>query len=177
MNFRKSLKRNSLLVLGICLITVGFLIFPREETEIVQEPPPATTSLIPSSVHAVVTNVIDGDTIEIEGGQKVRYIGIDSSETYPEAECYSKEAKKKNEDLVLGKTVRLEKDVSETDKYGRLLRYVYVDNEFVNDELVKDGFAVAELVPPDEKYNQKFVESEEYARERGLGLWNGCSFK
>src|SRR4030042_2567140 len=77
----------------------------------------------------LVTRVIDGDTIEIEGGQKVRYIGIDTPEKVdprPSVQCYGKEAAAKNKELVEGKRVRLEKDVSETDKYGRLLRYVFV---------------------------------------------------
>lgn len=76
-----------------------------------------------------VVRVIDGDTIEIEGGDRVRYIGIDTPETVDPrkpVQCYGQEASNKNKELVEGKTVELEKDVSETDKYGRLLRYVWL---------------------------------------------------
>ena len=71
---------------------------------------------------ARVTQVVDGDTIIIEGGYRVRYIGIDTPEIYPEVEAFGIEAWQANRRLVEGKEVRLERDVSETDKYGRLLR-------------------------------------------------------
>ncbi len=99
-----------------------------------------------------VVRVIDGDTIEIAGGAHVRYIGMDTPETYPKVEFYGPEAKAKNIELVEGKLVTLEKDVSETDKYGRLLRYVYVDGVFVNGELVRLGYAEAVSYPPDTRY-------------------------
>jgi len=75
---------------------------------------------------AKVTEVIDGDTIIIEGGYRVRYIGIDTPEIHPEVEAFGMEAWQANRQLIEGKEVRLERDVSETDKYDRLLRYVYV---------------------------------------------------
>ncbi|OGY23843.1 MAG: hypothetical protein A2172_05325 [Candidatus Woykebacteria bacterium RBG_13_40_15] len=121
--------------------------------------------------------VIDGDTIEIEGGQKVRYIGIDTPETVDPNEtvqCFGKEASAKNKELVDGKEVRLVKDVSETDKYGRLLRYVYVGNTFVNDYLVRQGYAHASSYPPDVKYQSKFSEAEKEARDNNRGLWSAC---
>ena len=92
---------------------------------------------------ARVTRVIDGDTIIIDGGYRVRYIGIDTPEVYPVVEAFGIEAWQANRRLVEGREVRLQSDVSETDKYGRLLRYVYVDNTFVNAELVKQGLARA----------------------------------
>ncbi len=117
----------------------------------------------------LVTRVIDGDTIEIEGGQHIRYIGIDTPET-PD-DCYSQEATNKNKELVEGKEVFLERDVSETNQYGRLLRYVYVDGTFVNDTLVSEGYAKASSYPPDIKYQERFLASETYARKNELGLW------
>lgn len=122
-----------------------------------------------------VTRVIDGDTIEIEGGQKIRYIGIDTPETVHPNEpvgCYGKEASDKNTGLVLNKEVRLEKDVSETDKYGRLLRYVWIEDLMVNEYLVREGFAVSSSYPPDIKYQERFVEAQRKAREKGKGLWS-----
>ncbi|XOB46405.1 MAG: thermonuclease family protein [Candidatus Nealsonbacteria bacterium] len=125
----------------------------------------------------LVIKVIDGDTIEIEKGYKVRYIGIDTPETvHPSkpVECFGIEASNKNKELVEGKKVRLEKDVSETDKYGRLLRYVYVNDVFVNDYLVRQGYAYASTYPPDVKYVEQFVQAQREARENDRGLWAAC---
>jgi len=124
--------------------------------------PPAT---------ARVTRVIDGDTIIIEGGYRVRYIGIDTPETYPEVEAFGIEAWQANRSLVEGKEVRLEKDVSETDKYDRLLRYVYVGDIFVNAELVRQGLARARAYPPDTMYQDSLEEMEAEARGAGRGMW------
>lgn len=118
-----------------------------------------------------VERVIDGDTIIVEGGWRVRYIGIDAPEVYPEAEYYGKEAWQANRELVEGRLVRLEKDVSETDRYGRLLRYVHVDGVLVNAELLRGGYAHARSYPPDVKYQGSFGELERQAREAGRGLW------
>lgn len=125
----------------------------------------------------LVKRVIDGDTIEIEGGQKIRYIGIDTPETVnPQkpVQCFGKEASLKNKEIVEGKLVSLEKDISETDKYNRLLRYVFAGDVFVNDYLVKEGFAKSSTFPPDVKYQQQFQDSEKHARENNLGLWADC---
>ncbi len=129
----------------------------------------------------LVVRVIDGDTIELDSGQKVRYIGIDTPETkHPtkSLECYGEEASKKNRELVEGKVVQLEKDVSETDRYGRLLRYVYVDGEMVNELLVREGYARASSYPPDIKYQDFFRSAESQAQQAGRGLWSTtvCSY-
>ena len=125
-----------------------------------------------SSETAVCTRVIDGDTIEIkdQAGKtyKVRYIGIDTPE---KGDPYFNEATQANSSLVLNKELRLEKDVSETDKYGRLLRYVYVGDLFVNAHLVAEGFAQASTYPPDVKYADYFLDLQRQAREQGKGLW------
>ena len=120
---------------------------------------------------AKVIQVIDGDTITVEGGYRVRYIGIDTPETHPVPEAYGTEAWQVNRQLVEGKEVRLERDVSETDKYGRLLRYVYVDNVFVNAELVRLGLAEAKAYPPDIKYQDYLEKMEAEARAAGRGMW------
>ncbi len=124
-----------------------------------------------------VIRVIDGDTIEIEGGNKVRYIGIDTPETsHPQKglECFGKEATNKNKELLEGKEVMIEKDVSETDKYGRLLRYVYTGDIFVNDYLVREGFAYSSSYPPDVKYQNQLLDAQKEARQENRGLWNSC---
>ena len=120
---------------------------------------------------ARVTRVIDGDTIVIEGGYQVRYIGIDTPEVYPEPEPFGLEAWQANIELVEGKVVRLERDVSEMDKYGRLLRYVYVNNILVNAELVLMGLADAKAYPPDTKYQDYLEQLEREARQAERGMW------
>jgi len=125
----------------------------------------------PSPDMVTVTRVIDGDTIEIGTGQKVRYIGIDTPEVYPETEPYGIEAWEANSRLVEGKKVRLERDVSDTDKYGRLLRYVYIDDVLINAELVRLGMARAKVYPPDTLYQELLEQLEKGAREAGWGMW------
>jgi micrococcal nuclease len=121
--------------------------------------------------HARVVRVIDGDTIEIEDGARVRYIGIDTPEVYPYTEFYGEEALQKNRELVEGKAVRLEADVTDKDQYGRLLRYVYVDGLFVNAELVRLGYARAFPYPPDTSHQELLSRLEDGARDAGIGLW------
>ncbi len=107
----------------------------------------------------------------------MRYIGIDTPETVDprrSVQCFGKEASDKNKELVLNKRVQLVKDVSETDKYRRLLRYVYVNDIFVNNPLVHEGFANASTYPPDVKFSQQFKKAEEEARNQGKGLWGVC---
>ncbi len=144
----------------------------------------STTSAVPDRQSVKVVRVVDGDTIEIEGGQKIRYIGINTPETvHPTkpVECFGHEASDANRKLVEGKTVKLEKDVSETDKYGRLLRYVYLKSDqagqadvFVNDYLVRQGYAQVDTFPPDVKYQQQFLDAQKEALENNRGLWASC---
>ena len=120
---------------------------------------------------ARVTQVIDGDTIVIADGSRVRYIGIDTPEVRPIPEAFAIEAWRANQELVAGKAVRLERDVSQTDRYGRLLRYVYVDDIFVNAELVRRGLARAKAYPPDTKYQEYLEKLEAEARLANRGIW------
>jgi micrococcal nuclease len=124
-----------------------------------------------------VLRVIDGDTIELSDKRRVRYIGMDTPEIVDPAkpvECFGKEAADGNKRLVEGKTVQLEKDVSETDSYGRLLRYVYVGDIFVNETLVENGFARITTFPPDVKYRDQLTQAQREARANNRGLWSGC---
>lgn len=127
-----------------------------------------------------VSRVIDGDTIEIAGGRRVRYIGIDTPETVDPRkpiQCFGQEASAKNKELVEGKEVGLEKDISETDKYGRLLRYVYLQDLLVNDYLVRQGYAHASSYPPDIKYQDQLHQAEQEARQAQRGLWGSACQK
>ena len=120
---------------------------------------------------AKVSRVIDGDTIVIADGSRVRYIGIDTPEVYPEAEAFGIEARQANRELVEGKTIHLERDISNTDRYGRLLRYVYVGDLFVNAELVRRGLAWAKAYPPDTRHHDYLEKLEAEAKQAGRGIW------
>jgi endonuclease YncB( thermonuclease family) len=145
-------------------------------------PPPAAQP-VPAAAWEVgqVTRVIDGDTIDVSiGGQvkRVRYIGVNTPETVDPrvpVECYGKEASAANKAMVEGKAVYLEKDVSETDSFGRLLRYIFTADAFINAELVAQGFAYSSAYPPDVKYQGTFDGLQQDARAAGRGLWGaGC---
>lgn len=123
----------------------------------------------PPGESAKVVNVIDGDTIDVRmdgDTYRVRYIGVNTPER--DEKCY-RDATEANADLVDGETVTLVRDVSDTDQYGRLLRYVYVDGTFVNAELVEQGYAESRHYPPDTAHNDTFddLEAEAKAANRG----------
>ncbi len=125
----------------------------------------------------LVVQVIDGDTILLENGESVRYIGIDAPETHHPTrgiECYGEEAFRRNRELVEGMRVRLESDVTDRDRYGRLLRYVYVGNVMVNAVLVEEGYAFSYYYPPDVRYYPTLVRLEVEAEESGRGMWSTC---
>jgi micrococcal nuclease len=143
-----------------------------------QVSPSSTASVVsPAGEQAQAIRVVDGDTIEVSMAgttYRVRYIGVDTPETVDPRRpvgCYGREASERNRQLVEGKTVELEKDVSETDKYDRLLRYVWVDGEMVNATLVREGYAMASTYPPDVKYQELFQSLQQEARDAGRGLW------
>jgi micrococcal nuclease len=124
------------------------------------EPPNTPTpSPTPSTelTGAQVVEVVDGDTIKVDidgTTYTVRYIGIDTPETKHPSEpvqWMGPEATAANRRLVDGKTILLERGISNTDQYRRLLRYVYVGDLFVNEELVRQGFAQVRTYPPDVK--------------------------
>jgi endonuclease YncB( thermonuclease family) len=145
-------------------------------------PPPETTPTLPPSSMlcisqnnprqlATVVGVVDGDTIKVDlDGEtyKVRYIGMDTPE---KGRPFFEEATAKNAEMVDGQTVLLVKDVSETDRYDRLLRYVFVGDTFVNFELVNQGYAAAATFPPDVACDDTFHAAEADARSHEKGLW------
>ncbi len=184
------------LVLGSFLLIfagLGFLWFglkpqPAQvipsSTPLVESTPVATSSAVfgIEGEKALVTKVVDGDTIEVNNSQTVRLIGIDTPETVDPRRpvgCFGKEASNEAKNLLAGKEVILQKDVSDTDKYRRLLRYIFLPLEggqilFVNDYLVREGFAKVLTYPPDVKYNEQFRQAEKEARENNRGLWEKC---
>lgn len=126
-----------------------------------------------------VSRVIDGDTIELSSGERVRYIGIDTPELRQrngsawvyDPRPYAEEAKEFNRNLVEGRSVRLEFDVQKRDKFGRLLAYVYLGDKMVNIELLKEGYAMIYTYPPNVKYVEEFLKAQLDARENERGLW------
>jgi len=181
--------RNRLVVIVVSLCAVaGMLLWGHITARAAYAPPEvaifitraAMTATAEASINtsAVVVNVVDGDTIDVklEDGQtkRLRYIGIDSPEAN-QSDCFSREATAYNYALVHGLQVKLERDVSETDRYNRLLRYVYLlDGRMVNEELVKAGYAQVSTYPPDVRYVQLFLEAQRAAKSKAAGLWGEC---
>ena len=130
--------------------------------------------LSPSDIYSyknkyLVQRVIDGDTFVIENKERIRLIGINTPEKGKP--CYL-EAKKKLEDLILDEKVILKKDISERDRYSRLLRYTYKNRLFVNLEMIESGYAYATPYPPDVAYKEIFKKAEQEAEKQKIGcLW------
>lgn len=175
------------------LVIVGMMVVEMAKTEYIQSLPFETIAQDTNALaevdyrtmdRAKITRVIDGDTVELETGEKVRYIGVDTPETkHPNkpVQCFGREASQKNKELVEGKEVLLEKDISETDRYGRLLRYIYLPNPhatdeaiFVNELLIEQGFAQVITYPPDVKYHDLLLQAQQRAQAEGKGLWSLC---
>jgi micrococcal nuclease len=149
-------------------------------------PEPGTTSSRPDGQEATVVRVADGDTITVEFDgreERVRYVGIDAPEVAnqraatPE-ECGGEAAQRANADLVSGRTVVLEADVSDRDRFGRLLRHAWVADDgawiLVSERLVAIGAAEARSYPPDMGRDAQLVAAERAARDAGRGIWGDC---
>jgi micrococcal nuclease len=132
---------------------------------------------------ATVVRVVDGDTIIARLGsgaeERVRYIGIDTPESVKPGtpvQCFAKAASHANAELVAGRRVRLVGDVEPRDRYGRLLSYVYrePDGLFVNEALVRRGFARPATFPPNVRFADRFATLAAQARAAAKGLWSAC---
>ena len=144
----------------ICLLLLGTSIVSCVDVVAVPVPP--------GSEEVAVTTVIDGDTVELADGRRVRYLGINTPE---HGQPNFREATEANRRLVQGKTVRLELDVQPTDRFGRTLAHLWVEGVFVNRELVRQGLATAYAVEPNVRYRDAILAAEEQARTSGVGLW------
>jgi len=138
--------------------------------------------------YIVVQRAVDGDTLKLASGERVRLIGVDTPEVHESVKLY-RDARRSNQDikaiqalgkkasdftkkLVEGKPVRLEFDVEKKDRYGRLLAYVYLqDGTFVNAEIIRQGYANVMTIPPNVKYQDMFLKLYREAREARRGLW------
>lgn len=185
MNRDSSLYTLVFLSLLIIFLGLGFLFFGLNlHNPTIPLPTPKVESIQKEAnqVGVLVTKVIDGDTIELETGEKVRYIGVDTPETVDPRRpvgCFGKEASNKNKELVEGKRVILEADKEDKDKYGRLLRYIFLPIEngqilFIDDYLIREGYGKLLIIPPDVKYQDQFTQAQMEARENRRGLWGNC---
>jgi len=129
---------------------------------------------------AVVRKALDGDTVELVSGERVRYLGIDTPELYRHVgtewvlrpEPYAKEALAYNQRAVEGRVVRLEFDAERRDRFRRTLAYVYQGERFINAELVARGLARPLTIPPNTRFAGLFASLARDARVARLGLWS-----
>ncbi len=140
---------------------------------------PGLAADAPKALLGQVASVVDGDTIKVRIGERtesVRYIGINTPEMRHSTkgeEAGAREATEVNRKLVEGQTVRLELDVQERDRYGRLLAYVYLGDMMVNAEMVAQGYAQVMTIPPNVKHQELFLKLQREARLLQIGLWRG----
>jgi micrococcal nuclease len=186
------MKRGFLFIIVLFAVAVAFLIYQAEAGMVYNSEEgkftlPLGRSYSYSDIY--VTRVIDGDTLKLENGERVRLIGIDTPEMHDSDKLYrdSKEAGQDiqtikalgkraynfTRNLVEGRRVRLEFDLERQDKYGRLLAYVYLNDNgtFVNAEIIRQGYASLMTFPPNVKYADLFLKLYQEAREQKRGLW------
>lgn len=197
-NLNKLLIPFSLIIIGVGIVLLWFGLMPGsavKKTTIslstAQSTPDSEESTVTTATpeiegeKAYVTKVVDGDTIHVtmNGNEyTIRLLGVDTPETVDPrkpVQCFGKEASSEVKKLLTGKNVILQKDVSETDIYKRLLRFVYLpiddgDYLFVNDYLIRQGFAKPLTIPPDVNYSEQFLEAGREARIEKRGLWGKC---
>lgn len=167
-------------ILGVALVAAVLVGCGPASDEPAPTAAPASGNL-PAGVDAVVRKVVDGDTIEISGGEDVRLIGIDTPETKDPNRpvgCFGQEATTFMATLVPpGTPVRLVGDVEQRDRYDRLLAYVYrrSDGLFVNAELLRRGYAQLLTIPPNVAHTDEFVAIAGRARDASQGLWGACT--
>ena len=155
----------------LLLLIVALLVLRPWENDAGAEPAAAT---------AVVTRVVDGDTIEARVGDEVedvRLIGVDTPETVKPGEpvqCFGLKASHFTERQLAGEHVRLVFGVERRDVYGRLLAYLYRDDRLFNSVLVRRGLARALTIPPNDRYARLFGRLELSAARAARGLWGAC---
>lgn len=171
-------------LLVAAVIAAGQLLLPQKSS-----PPPAPVAgdQVAGEVYRV-SHVYDGDTLKLDNGERVRMIGIDTPESRDNIKLrrdvdkrrismetqlkMGKKAGAYTRALVAGQQVRLEYDVEKRDRYQRILAYVYLmDGTFVNEKIIREGYAYPLTVPPNVRYADKFQQWFEEAREQKRGLW------
>lgn len=192
---KKELRRLQAIVLVVAsLVYLGFKNFPfhKYASNTLSAAPSAHQEHSKNGLY-FVSRVVDGDTLKLSDGERVRLIGVDTPEVHY-SDKLSRDAKKSGTDvaaiqamgqkasdftknLVSGKKVRLEFDAKRRDRYGRLLAYVYLeDGTFVNAKIIEEGYAQIMTIPPNVKYSDLFLKLEREAREKGKGLWTTSKY-
>ncbi len=131
-------------------------------------------------VHTVA-HVVDGDTLDLVSGERVRLLGVDAPES---GGCHFEEARSALRKKVEGKQVRIEKDISGADRYDRLLRYVYLiasdpkqDDVLVNEWLLHEGHAYTLAIAPDNRYRDLFASAQRAGKDAERGIWGACAYE
>lgn len=165
----RKMKRNNHLILILLLILFSlFLSACTTSSEGIAANEPSKTKLMK------VTKINDGDTIVIEGNEKIRFLMVDTPEVYnvDSPEPYGEQASEFTKELLTGKQVSLEYDIEREDPYGRTLAYVYLpDGRMVNEMLLEEGLAKVVVYEPNDKYEEKFREIEDTAKKSKQGIW------
>jgi micrococcal nuclease len=170
---RSPAARLSVVVVGLLLLGVLVVV-----AALLQDPPAVAPGM--EGERARVERVVDGDTlvVRVDGRtDRVRHIGIDAPELDP-VECHAVEALRHHERLVEGVELRLERDGSDRDRFGRLLRHAWLEVggsvRHVGEELVAAGAARARSYPPDTGMDRRLRAAEDHARREGAGMWGAC---
>lgn len=179
------MRRNKIKIYqAIALAVIALLYFGARTLPHQREKAPAAGGFV------YVSRVVDGDTLKLSDGRRVRLIGIDTPEVHY-SDKLLRDARRNNRDikaiqdmgrkasdftkgLAENKKVRLEFDVERKDKYGRLLAYAYLeDGTFVNARIMEEGYAQVMTIPPNVRYADYFLKLQRQARENRKGLWQG----
>lgn len=175
--------RRRLLLVVVVLVLGGTFPLVRSLFEATPSPGPTSGSAegeLPAGLDVTIERVVDGDTIVVSGGERVRLIGVDTPETKDPRRpvgCFGRQASAFTSGLLpAGSRVRLVGDVEQRDRYQRLLAYVYrlPDGLFVNAELLRRGFGQVLTIPPNVAHSEEFVAVARQARDEERGLWSAC---
>ncbi len=169
-------------ILLLILLVLSGLITQREAVQLglgtIAQTTPSPTAQPERKGFVLVTRAVDGDTLELSTGERVRMVGIDTPESvHPTkgVQCFGKEASAYTNSLVANQWVRMERDITDKDRYGRLLRIIYMeDGSMLNDTLVRQGYAMVYTYPPDVTFVPQLREAQTEARLAGRGLWSAC---
>ena len=156
----------SIFILLLCIMTTLVCGCINNQEEASHTEPTTQSSGL---VEVMVTEVVDGDTITISGGERIRLIGIDAPETDEE---YYQESKTYLTNQILHQEIKLESDVTDKGKYGRSLRYIWFDGELINAQIVRNGLAIAKQFDPDIKYQHLIADAEKEAMEQKVMMWS-----
>ncbi len=160
------MKNKKQLIIGVIVALLGLILLWYAEVLLQSTSDTISTVDVITTVHVV--RVIDGDTFVLDDGRRVRLLGIDTPE---KGKWYFDEATQRMKELVEGKNVTLVKDVSETDKYDRLLRHVYIGDQWINEVMIAEGYAQFITIPPDVAHVDTFRAVQKQAFAGHVGLW------